>query len=95
MTDSLAAGMILGFLLATAYGAAFHIIMGGPARQIILYVAAAWIGFAIGQLIGDWLDINVLNLGAIHLFAASLGAWIALLAARWLGVINTPDDAEN
>ena len=95
MNVSLAAGMILGFLLATAYGAAFHILMGGPARQIILYLGAAWLGFALGQLVGDWLGINLLNLGAVHLFAASLGAWIALLAARWLGIINTPNDAES
>ena len=94
MNAPLAAGIILGFLLATAYGAAFHIIMGGPARHIILYMLSAWIGFAIGHLVGDWLGINLLTLGAVHLFTASLGAWIALFSSRWLGIINTPTDEE-
>ena len=60
MNVTLAAGMILGFLLATAYGAAFHIIMGGPARHVILYLFSAWLGFALGHLIGDWVLKNVI-----------------------------------
>lgn len=79
-----ASGMILGFLLATAYGAGFHLLMGGPAKRILLYVLAAWIGFAIGHFLGDMLNLELLKLGALHLFSASLGAWIALIASWWL-----------
>ncbi len=79
-----ASGVILGFLLATAYGAGFHLIMGGPARRIILYVLAAWVGFAVGHFLGDFINLELLNLGALHLFSASLGAWIALIASWWL-----------
>ncbi len=79
----LASGLVLGFLLATAYGAGFHFLLGGPARRILLYVLAAWLGFAIGHLLGSWLNINLFKLGALHLFSASLGAWIALLASWW------------
>ena len=79
----LASGLVLGFLLATAYGAGFHILLGGPARRILLYVLAAWLGFAIGHLLGGWFNINLFKLGALHLFSASLGAWIALLASWW------------
>lgn len=77
--------LILGFLIATAYGAGFHFILGGPAKRIILYVLAAWIGFTIGHLIGDFFDIEFFKLGAVHLLSASLGAWIALLTGWWLG----------
>ncbi len=80
----LASGLVLGFLLATAYGAAFHLLLGGPARRILLYVLVAWAGFAIGHLLGDLLNIDILKLGAVYLFSASLGAWIALVASWWL-----------
>lgn len=79
-----AASLVLGFLLSTAYGSGFHVIMGGPARRILLYVLAAWIGFAIGHFVGDLLNVTVFQLGALHLLMASLGAWIALLSSWWL-----------
>jgi hypothetical protein len=79
-----ASGLILGFFLATAYGAGFHLLFGGPARRVILYVISAWLGFALGQVLGDLLNIDILKLGAVHLFSASLGAWIALIASRIL-----------
>lgn len=80
-----ASGLVLGFLLATAYGAAFHLLIGGPARHILLYVVAAWAGFGLGHLLGDFLEVGILDLGAVHLFTASLGAWIALVGC-WLFV---------
>jgi hypothetical protein len=79
-----ASGLILGFLLATAYGAGFHLLLGGPARRIILYLVAAWIGFALGHVVGDLINLNWLRLGALQLFSASVGAWIALLISWWL-----------
>ena len=78
-----ASGIVLGFLLATIYGAAFHLFVGGPPRRIILYVLASWLGFTIGHFVGDLLGIELLKLGAVHLFSASLGSWIALVAS-WL-----------
>ncbi|GJM40506.1 MAG: hypothetical protein DHS20C20_07880 [Ardenticatenaceae bacterium] len=79
-----ASGLILGFLLATAYGAGFHLLLGGPARRIILYLVAAWIGFAIGHVVGDLINLNWLRLGALQLFSASVGAWVALILSWWL-----------
>lgn len=78
-----ASGIVLGILLATIYGAAFHVFVGGPPRRIILYILASWVGFTIGHFVGDLLGIELLRLGAVHLFSASLGAWIALLSS-WL-----------
>ncbi len=78
-----ASALVLGFLLATAYGAAFHFIMGGPARRIILYIVASWVGFTAGHFAGDLLNLNLFKLGALHLFSASLGAWLALIISWW------------
>lgn len=80
-----AAGVVLGFLLATIYGASFHLVLGGAARRIVLYVVAAWLGFTLGHFVGDLLHIDLLKLGAVHLFSASVGSWIALVASWWLG----------
>ena len=79
-----ASGLVLGFLLATAYGAGFHLLLGGPARRILIFVIAAWIGFLVGHIIGDLAGIEFLKLGALHLFSASAGAWITLIASWWL-----------
>lgn len=79
-----ASALVLGFLLATAYGAGFHLLLGGPARHILLYVLAAWLGFAIGHFLGDLLNIEILKLGALHLFTASMGSWLALITSWWL-----------
>ena len=79
-----AAALVLGFLLATAYGAGFHLLLGGPARQILLYILAAWLGFILGHALGDLLNITLFKLGVLHLFSASLGAWIALIVSWWL-----------
>lgn len=82
-----ASGLVLSFLLATAYGAGFHVMLGGPARHILVYVIAAWLGFAIGHFLGDFMNVDILRLGAVHLLTASVGAWGALLMS-WLLVRN-------
>ena len=87
--NTIAAGLVLGFLLATIYGAAFHLLMGGPPRKLLLYVIASWIGFAVGHFIGDLLAFEVLKLGTIHLLAASLGSWLALILS-WFLSTRTP-----
>ena len=79
-----ASALVLGFLLSTAYGAAFHLLIGGPARRILLYILASWMGFTLGHFLGDLLNISLFKLGALYLFSASLGAWIALIASWWL-----------
>ena len=78
-----ASGLVLGFLLATLYGAGFHLVMGGRPRQIILYLVASWVGFIIGHFIGDFFGIETLKLGAVHLLTASLGSWLALMIS-WI-----------
>ncbi|MCO5184874.1 MAG: hypothetical protein M9941_14060 [Anaerolineae bacterium] len=84
----LAAPLILGFLLATAYAAAFHLFFGGSGGRIVLYVLASWVGFVIGQLFGRWLGIDWFSLGTIHLLSASIGSWILLFFSRWLAAAS-------
>jgi hypothetical protein len=73
-----------GFILATLYGAAFHFFVGGDARRLALFLLSAWIGFTLGHVFGVIFAVDVLPIGPLRFFAATLGAWLALLAARFL-----------
>jgi hypothetical protein len=76
--------MIFSLLLATLYGALFHLWQGGDGRRLIVYILSSWLGFAIGQFIADMLHILVLNVGTVHAFSATLGAWVSLGVTRAL-----------
>lgn len=79
-----ASSIVLGFLLATAYGTLFHLLIGGPARRLFLYVVSSWFGFAIGHFAGNMLLIDWFQLGPLNLLSASVGSWIALFGSWWL-----------
>ena len=79
----------LGFILATLCGALFHLLMGGDARRLALFLLAGWVGFGLGQLLGTILDINILNIGTLRIFSAIIGALIALLVAHFLTAKHT------
>ena len=79
-----ASSLVLALLLATAYGALFHFLIGGATRRLIMYILVSWIGFAVGHMVGQFLSIDYLKLGPLHLLSASVGAWIFLLGSYWL-----------
>ena len=79
-----ATSLVLSLLLATAYGALFHFLIGGSTRRLLMYIMVAWAGFAIGHLLGQVLLVDWLKLGPLYLFSASVGAWIALFGSWWL-----------
>jgi uncharacterized membrane protein YeaQ/YmgE (transglycosylase-associated protein family) len=80
----LSPSFVFGFILATLYGAAFHLISGGDAKRLALYLLAGWLGFSLGHLLGNMLEIRVLMIGPLYAFTATLGAVVALVAARLL-----------
>lgn len=69
---------VFAFIVATLLGAAFHLVFGGDARRLALFLLAGWIGFAVGQVLGTAFEVNALNMGTLHLFSAMLGALCAL-----------------
>lgn len=74
----------LAFILATLFGAAFHLIMGGDARRLALFLLSGWVGFSLGHALGVIFGINILNIGMLRVVSASLGAIVALFAAHIL-----------
>ena len=73
-----------GFILATLFGAVFHLIVGGDARRLALFLLAGWVGFGVGHLVGMSIHVDILNIGTLRVFTASLGALVALIVAYFL-----------
>ncbi len=76
--------LTFAFILATLFGAAFHLIFGGDARRLAVFLLSSWIGFGLGQIIGVTFQINVYMIGALRVVSASLGSIVALTAASFL-----------
>ncbi len=77
-----ASALVLGFLLATAYGAGFHVLLGGPSRRIILYLIAAWLGFSLGHILGDLLKASTGEGLSVPTIAATFEAHVEDLKVR-------------
>ena len=75
---------IFGFILATLFGAGFHIIVGGDARRLALFLLAGWVGFGLGHLLGVMFSINIFNIGTLHIATAVMGTIMALVSAHLL-----------
>jgi len=78
--------LLLSALIAAIYAALFHLLRGRTLRELPLYLIASGLGFALGQLAGNLIGLNVFVIGPIHIVEASLGSWVLLFIARWLKV---------
>ena len=76
--------MIISFLLASAYAAAFHLWQGRSLKDLLVFWLAAVLGFAAGQLVGLILAPVPWTLGQVHIVEASLGAFLFMAMTRWL-----------
>ena len=77
-------GLVFAFVMATLYGALFHLVLGGDARRLALFLLAGWLGFALGHFAGIILGIELFSLGALRMFPATIGAFMTLFAVRAL-----------
>lgn len=75
------AAVVFGLLIASAAGSLYHLVRGGPLSRLVLYLACAWVAFAGGHFVGVLLDLSLLRVGAINMFAAVLATLLALLLA--------------
>lgn len=76
--------IVFSFILATLYGAAFHVVSGGDARRLALFLLASWLGFSLGHSFGEVVGMDFMDIGPLHMLAATVGAWVALTVARLL-----------
>lgn len=73
--------LTFAFILATLLGAGFHLIVGGDARRLALFLIAGWVGFAVGHVVGSALAVDVITIGTLRVFPAAVGALVALVVA--------------
>lgn len=79
----------LGAVLATLYGAVFHLWRGGSGGRLLLYLVLAWAGFWGGQWLGDQFGWSFLSVGPLLAGAASLGAFLLLGFGYWLSLVES------
>ena len=76
--------LLLGWLIASACGALFHLLRGDRLPRMVLYLITAWGAFFIGHFISELLDWNFMRVGTLNLFPALLATFIGLFAASIL-----------
>ena len=81
--------IVLGMLIASLYGVAFHVWRGGNLGRLLLYLLLGWIGFWGGHFLGAWFDVKFATLGQLHLGPATLGSLLLLLIGYWLSLIES------
>lgn len=67
------------FVIATMLGAACHLIFGGGARRLAIFLIGSWAGFALGQVAGESFDLSIVMIGELHLFTAIIGSTFFLM----------------
>ncbi len=75
---------VFGFILATIYGALFHLLVGGGVRRLALLMVSGWAGFALGHAVGLLVGLDVLKIGALRVLAATGGSWALMGIVYWL-----------
>lgn len=74
--------LIFAFIVATVIGAGFHLIVGGDARRLALFLLAGWFGFALGHSASVRLNLDIFTIGDLHIVTAALGAGLTLIATH-------------
>lgn len=76
--------LTFAILVATLYGSLAHLLLGGDSTTLIFDILTSWLGFTLGQAIGQIMGITVLSIGSTYMLAGSLGAVIAVATKRLL-----------
>ena len=77
-------GLLLGLVVSTLYGVAFHLWRGGGLRRLLLFIILAWSGFWLGQIAGAAFNLTFFQVGTLLLGMATLGSIVLLFAGNWL-----------
>ncbi len=85
--------LLLGLIISTLYGALFHLWRGGNAGRLLLYLLLSWIGFWVGQILGNVLNLSFDTIGQLHIGLATLGSVIFLAIGYWLSLVQSEPKA--
>lgn len=80
--------ILLGMVIATLYGAAFHLWRGGSLFRFGLYLGFAWVGFWGGHWLGNLIGWEFLKVGQLNLGPATVGSILILGLGYWLSLVQ-------
>jgi uncharacterized membrane protein YeaQ/YmgE (transglycosylase-associated protein family) len=80
--------ILMGIIISSIYGAVFHLIVSGNLGRLLLYILLAWIGFWIGQIVGNHFGWTFLSLGVLRLGTATIGSVVTLVIGYWLSLVE-------
>jgi hypothetical protein len=79
---------IFGSVVASIFGALYHLVRGGSGGQLFLYLVVSGISFWFGHLVANITGITFFSLGPIRTGLAALFTIVGLVAAEWLSVVD-------
>ena len=85
--------ILLGFCVATLFGAAFHLWKDGGFWRLLLDLLLSWIGFFAGHFVAQQIGWGFLSIGPLHLGMAILCCILLLLVGHWLTSMRTEKKA--
>ncbi|MEX1143281.1 MAG: hypothetical protein WEC16_00440 [Anaerolineales bacterium] len=80
--------LVLGAIVATLLGAAFHLWRGGGLGRFLLYLFLAWLGFWVGHFLASQFDVAFFSIGPLYLGVGVLASLGLLFLGHWLLVVQ-------
>jgi hypothetical protein len=80
--------LIFAFLIASLYGALYHLIRGGRLGRLLLFMIFGWTGFALGHLLGIWQGWVLIPVGELNFGLSTLGSLMFLVVGDWVSGIR-------
>jgi len=80
--------LIFAILIASLYGALYHLIRGGGLGRLLLFLIFGWIGFTAGHLVGIWQGWVLLPVGELNLGMSTLGSLFFLVVGDWMSLVR-------
>ncbi len=84
LLEWLSPALLLGALLSVGYASLYHLWGGRNLRDLVVALLTAGVGFYAGQLIGALTAAGILQIGQLHVFEATICAWLALFMMHLL-----------
>ena len=78
--------LLLILLIGGIYGALFRLWRGKSFRDLLVYIVTAIVGFALGHVVGEIINLDVFTIGRLHVVEATLVSWGLMFIGSWLKV---------
>ncbi|NLA79310.1 MAG: hypothetical protein GX853_00960 [Chloroflexi bacterium] len=74
---------IFGWLLASLFGALFHLWRDGGFGKLLLYLLLSWVGFYLGHLVFLHYEVAFMQVGGVQMAGGILGSLVFLFLGHW------------